>query len=340
MLLIDALHINNSGGKILLDYLIESIEQSNIEVFYLLDNRVRDDYTFLKKNKVIFLKANFKNRFLFYVKNKNLFKKVFCFGNIPPPIKLKVKTFTYLHNKLFLSIPKQLPFKDKLVFFIKSQIVKYLSKNTDLWIVQTTLMKQDLLKNFPSNSNLKVMICPFYAPLISYSKDKVKRKKNSFLYVSTYNPHKNFENLIDGFKLFYDTHRKGELHLTLKDENLDIIKKIKSLVSKSYPIFNHGFINQTRLVSIYKQSEFIVYPSLIESFGLGIVEGIENGCKVIGSDLPYTYAVCKPSINFNPKDILSVFKAFEKTLESNSLIKTEQLVFNEIESLINILKKD
>ena len=77
MLLIDALHINNSGGKILLDYLIESIEQSNIEVFYLLDNRVRDDYTFLKKNKVLFLKANIRNRFLFYFKNKNKFKKVF-----------------------------------------------------------------------------------------------------------------------------------------------------------------------------------------------------------------------------------------------------------------------
>ena len=42
MILIDALHINNSGGKILLDYLIKSIEKSNIEVFYLLDDIVKE----------------------------------------------------------------------------------------------------------------------------------------------------------------------------------------------------------------------------------------------------------------------------------------------------------
>ena len=340
MILIDALHINNSGGKVLLDYLIESIEQSNIEVFYLLDDRVRYDFTFLKKNKVLFLKANFRNRFLFYVKNKNKFKKVFCFGNIPPPIKLKVKTFTYFHQKLFLSIPKGMPFMYKLVLFIKSKIVKHLSDNTDLWVVQTELMKQDLLNCFTNNSPSKVIIRPFYPQLSSPLEGQSDRKINSFLYVSTYNPHKNFENLIKGFKLFYDTHKIGELHLTLNDDGSDIIKEIKSLISDEYPIFNHGFVNSTRLISIYRQSEFIVYPSLLESFGLGIVEGIENGCKIIGADLPYTYAVCKPSITFNPKDVISIFKAFEKTLESKSIMKTEQLVFNEIDSLINMLKKE
>ena len=30
MILIDALHINDSGGKILLNYLIKSIEESNL----------------------------------------------------------------------------------------------------------------------------------------------------------------------------------------------------------------------------------------------------------------------------------------------------------------------
>ena len=35
MILIDALHINDSGGKILLDYLIKSIEESDIKVTYI-----------------------------------------------------------------------------------------------------------------------------------------------------------------------------------------------------------------------------------------------------------------------------------------------------------------
>ena len=340
MLLVDALHINNSGGKILLDYLIKSIEESNIEVSYLLDNRVQSDYTLLKNNKAIFLKANFRNRFLFYVKNKNKFNKVLCFGNIPPPVKLNAKTFTYFHQKLFLSIPKELPFKDKLILFIKSKIVKYLSCNTNFWIVQTKLMKENLFNKFSISTPEKILIYPFYPPLTPTNQEVVIRKKSCFLYVSTYNTHKNFENLIKGFKLFYDTHKKGELHLTLKNDESDIIKEIKNLISDGYPIFNHGFVNSIRLTSIYRKSEFIVYPSLIESFGLGIIEGIENGCQVVGADLPYTYAICKPSITFNPKDIISIFTALEKTLGSKPIMKTEQLVFNEIESLINILKID
>ena len=41
VLLIDALHINDSGGKILLDFFIDSIENSKIEAFYLLDKRIK-----------------------------------------------------------------------------------------------------------------------------------------------------------------------------------------------------------------------------------------------------------------------------------------------------------
>jgi len=277
---------------------------------------------------------------LFYIKNKNKFNKVLCFGNIPPPVKLNAKTFTYFQQKLFLSIPKELPFKVKLILFIKSKIVKYLSCNTNFWIVQTKLMKENLLNKFSISKTKKVLIYPFYPPLIFPNQEVVIRKKSCFLYVSTYNTHKNFENLLKGFKLFYDTHKKGELHLTLKNDESDIIKEIKNLISDGYPIFNHGFVNSIRLTCIYRQSEFIVYPSLIESFGLGIIEGIENGCQVIGADLAYTYAVCKPSITFNPKDIISISTALEKTLGSKPIMKTEQLVFNEIESLINMLKKD
>jgi hypothetical protein len=41
MILIDALYINNSGGKVLLDYLIEELEKTDKEVFYLLDERIQ-----------------------------------------------------------------------------------------------------------------------------------------------------------------------------------------------------------------------------------------------------------------------------------------------------------
>jgi glycosyltransferase involved in cell wall biosynthesis len=337
MLLIDALHINNSGGLVLLDYLIKSIEKSKLKVFYLVDDRLVNNYPKIKSDKIIFLKANFINRYLFYRKNKNNFKKVFCFGNIPPPIKLNSTSYTYFHQKLFLSIPSNLPIKNKILLSLKSNIAKFLSKNTDYWIVQTNLMKQDFLNKFDNNEIEKVLICPFYPQLINDSELIIKRKKSIFLYVSTYNTHKNYENLLDGFKIFYDRCSEGELHLTLDKKSGLILDEIYMMKSKGYPIFNHGFVERKELTILYKASEFVIYPSFSESFGLGIIEGIENGCKIIGADLQYLKSVCNPSLTFNPNSPFSIADALQMSVK-NEIKETKQLVFNEIKQLINLLK--
>jgi glycosyltransferase involved in cell wall biosynthesis len=70
-----------------------------------------------------------------------------------------------------------------------------------------------------------------------------------------------------------------------KDFNdLNSIKEIR--IKKGFPIINHGFIPRDKLGMIYGRAAFSIYPSLTESFGMGIVEAIENQCNIIGSDLP------------------------------------------------------
>ena len=107
--------------------------------------------------------------------------------------------------------------------------------------------------------------------------------------------------------------------------------------SNGYPIFNHGFVARKELSILYRACEFVVYPSLTESFGLGIIEAIENGCKIIGADLPYLRSVCQPSLTFNPNSALGIADAFEKSVKTETK-KTKQLVFNDIKQLINLLR--
>ncbi len=92
MILIDALYINNGGGKVLLDYLISSLENQNKKVFYLLDKRVENCIPKISnKNKVLFLKASLYARRNFYITHRTHFSTVLCFGNLPPNIKLTAK---------------------------------------------------------------------------------------------------------------------------------------------------------------------------------------------------------------------------------------------------------
>ena len=103
MILVDCVYINNGGGKILLDQLVISINGTNSNVQFLFDDRIVNNYKNEKfTNQPIFIKAGLNSRKIFYQLNKYKFSLVFTFGNIPPPIKLNIPVYTYLHNVLYL----------------------------------------------------------------------------------------------------------------------------------------------------------------------------------------------------------------------------------------------
>ena len=336
MILFDAVFINNGGGKILLDYLIDEIEKQNIELTYLLDARTKGNHSEIKRNKVIYLKGSFFQRHFFYKKHQNNYSKVICFGNLPPSIRLKAEVFTYFHQLLFLEIPNSLTLIQKIVFNVKSEIFIRLKQNTDFWIVQTNEVKYKLSEQLEGITNEKIKVIPFYPPLISSK--MTSSEKKGFLYASNGSLHKNHINLIKGFKNYCDTNNtKHELHLTVSSEFSFLINEIDKLKNEGYPILNHGFVPRVELSNLYAKVKYVIYPSLSESFGIGLIEAIELGCDIIAADLPYTFVVCKPSFVFNPLEINEIAKAF--ILSTNcTLEKTEQKVFNEINQFLKLLK--
>lgn len=335
MILVDGLYINNSGGKILLDYLITCLEKTDIDVYYLLDIRILKNHPVVKRtNKIKYLKPNLFIRFLFYSKNKRKFSKILCFGNLPPNIKIECEVFTYFHQTLFIEFPNSLSLVNKSKIQLKMLVLQILKNNTTIWLVQTENIKKSLSKKY-NISLTSIRILPFYPNLKVI--DNGIRKKYSFVYVSNAGPHKNHEKLLEAFCNFHDNFKLGELGVTIGNNFVDLIQKIEILQKQGYPIINYGFINRNDLTNVYNSTEFLIYPSLAESFGLGIVEAIESNCKVIGADLTYMYAVCEPTLSFNPYSIKEIEKAFEKAVFSITEISKSK-ISNEIEKLIEILK--
>ncbi len=80
-----------------------------------------------------------------------------------------------------------------------------------------------------------------------------------------------------------------------------------------------------------------MYPSINESLGLGIVEAITAGCDVIGADLPYMHAVCRPSAVFDPSSPESIADAVER-YEKGGMPRSELLVRDQIDTLIDVLE--
>jgi glycosyltransferase involved in cell wall biosynthesis len=69
-------------------------------------------------------------------------------------------------------------------------------------------------------------------------------------------------------------------------------------------------------------SDIMVFPSLSESFGLGLVEAMEVGCPIAASDLSYAHDVAhEAAVYFNPKDPESIARVVINLLQDETKVK-------------------
>lgn len=335
MLLIDAVYINNGGGLVLLKYLVEQLESCTDQVFYVFDERTREFFSYIDIKRKIFINNSMYSRYCFYKEYGSQFEKVLCFGNIPPLIRLKSKVYVYFHQPLFLSIPQDFSPKNKIVYRMKQFILHHLKYNADIWLVQSSFIQKQFVKKYYSGKLNNVELLPFY-PELSFSEKSIHREKNTFLYVSNSSAHKNHFRLIEAFCLLYDEFQEGLLTLTIPQYDVRLCHIINEKNQLGYPIKNIGFIDRSKLVKLYLSHEYLIFPSLAESFGLGLVEAIDGGCKIIAADLPYTYEVCQPSLVFDPLIISSIKDAMTKAM-TTELPMTHKVISNDISKLISLL---
>lgn len=333
MLLLDSVFINNSGGKILLDYLVKELENNIKDVFYLFDKRCENSFSEIPGNRKLFVKGSLISRHKFYKGNSDKFSKVLCFGNIPPTLKLEIPVFTYFHNVSLFYQPNIYSLKEKSLKKLKGKFIDFITGNTDFFLVQTDEVKKLLNSNVKSSFD-KCLIFPFFdVKTKTYTERKGSR--SGFVFISNGNSHKNHLNLLKAWEILGKRGLFPELHLTVTKNYSQLVEKINEAISNGLQIYNHGYTNPYNL---YYRCKYIVYPSLCESFGLGLIEAVESGCDVIAADLPYVYEVVKPTATFNPYNSLSIADSVEGVISNSKSKKTELVVENQIQNLLELLK--
>lgn len=337
MILIDAVFVNNGGGKILLDQLIEEIKLRNINAQFLLDNRLINTYNHSDfKIPPIFLKANLYARYSFYKNLSESINVVFCFGNIPPPIRLNVHSYTYLHNVLYLESKSYLNFKNKISFILKKIYFNFKIANTTFWIVQTNEVKLQLALKKKILKEI-IHVIPFFKT--NKIKNSLFNNKNNlitYLYVSSGENYKNHLRLFYAFEQF-SINKNVKLIVTITNNYKNLLKKISELQIKNIPIENIGFIDSKQLQIVYQKSNYFIFPSLFESFGLGLIEATNANLAVIASNREYVFEVIEPSSVFDPLNVFSIFSVLENSYNEmlpKSILKIE----NKIDNLLEILQ--
>jgi glycosyltransferase involved in cell wall biosynthesis len=345
MLIIDAYNIKTGGGLILLKYFITELQKENIKFIVLVNIGLKETLNCSVK----YFDGGYMSTRKYFLKDLVIDTKatcLICFGNFPPPFKMNnLNVITYVQNSLY-SMKYNFNWfslKDNVLIYFKHLYFKNYLKNTDYICFQTDHTLHSYESKFKiSNKELKVFPFFMYDNQINIQEviDHKDLERGTFIYVSSSDPHKNHINLLKAWEYLLLDNLTPTLYLTLP-ENSEFTSKfhriIKDLNVRGCKIINLGYLEKNVLMEFLRKSEFCIYPSYIETIGLGLIEAALSNKKVLCSNVECLKEVIQPSLTFNPFDAQDIASAVRIALD-NELPPTKLLLKNKISDFISFIK--
>lgn len=323
------------GALMILNHLVNKLVEKEVNFVLLKDSRCPELQSEKYIRNLIVLSSDNRTRNQYYKTQGDNFSSVLCLGNIPPCRKLKVPVYTYIHNVSLLEIPKDYPLIWKIKSYLKRAYIRHYAKYTDAWVVQTS-NTANLVKEYLPKVKNGIKIYPFYkAPGNTPEINNLPRE--DYVFIGEHTNAKGHEYLVDAWIKLAGKGFKGKLHLTVSEPRFT--GYVENAIKRGANIENHGFVKFEEVLTLYQKSKAIIYPSLNESLGLGIIEGISMCCDVIGSDMPYLHSICIPSEVFAVRNSDAIVDAVLRYEEGRSP-KTQMTIRDMSEELISFLQQN
>lgn len=134
-----------------------------------------------------------------------------------------------------------------------------------------------------------------------------------FLYVGNAYPHKNLERLLEAIaSLKYSVLGIKLILVGGEDHFYKQLKKKVEVMGLTESVSFYGPAKREELTSLYQKALALVFPSLMEGFGLPGLEAMASSCLVVCSDIPVFREIYGEGALYfdpkNPKDIAEKLK--------------------------------
>jgi glycosyltransferase involved in cell wall biosynthesis len=218
-------------------------------------------------------------------------------------------------------------FFQRLRFWMIRQQILLGAKASSAVIVQTETVRQRML-SFASDLGGRIYVIPsgyrtpsavaILRPEKKFLIDGANRPR--LIYVGHPSYHKNHMALLRAMPRILEVFPSANLLLTLEKDRssfppsygefvplIESLRKEAERLSVSQRLVWLGILDQGEVEYALQSSDLMVFPSLTESFGLGLVESMVAKCPVAAADLPYAHDVCgDAAVYFNPNDSESI----------------------------------
>jgi len=151
----------------------------------------------------------------------------------------------------------------------------------------------------------------------------------TYLMVSTIEPRKNHAYLLDAFeKVWGKGLQVNLLFIGRRGWKVDaLLKRIEDHPMAGRHLFFYDDIDDNELAYAYSHAKALVFPSIVEGFGLPIVEGLSYGLPVLASDTPIHREVGGDRVAYfdlnDTSDLANIIEKWERGGVPPSLIPSE-----------------
>jgi len=128
-----------------------------------------------------------------------------------------------------------------------------------------------------------------------------------YLTVGTIEPKKNLPFLLDAFERLWEHHPDVPLVVVGRVgwNSETTCERLRSLIAAGRPLHWFSNIEDHELSWCYQNARALIYPSVIEGFGLPLLEALLQGCPVLASDIPIFREIGDGHCRYFPLDDVS-----------------------------------
>lgn len=152
--------------------------------------------------------------------------------------------------------------------------------------------------------------------------EKYKINGRFILQLARHLPHKNVTGAIKAYKIFRDKYNRNEKLVIVGTRDFDTKKIFKLAEASGYKedIIFIDYVHAEDLNCLYSAARLLVFPSLVEGFGLPVIEAMASGTSVITSNTTSLPEVAGgAAVLIDPLDFAALAGAINKVLTDENL---------------------
>jgi glycosyltransferase involved in cell wall biosynthesis len=316
MIILSAPNIHTGGGFVLLQYLLQSWP-ANIPMVAYLDIRAKDYFQLPCNARIEWVRPTLFSRLKAEIKMAAIGLSgdcIICFNGLPPLFPNKARVHIYQQNRLYLGLISlnEFSWRTRLRLGFEKAAAYIFRTRCDVYWVQTPSMAHDL-KKWYGDKPVCIRVLPFSKPpekLVQHDE-----KIWDFCYVADGEAHKNHRRLVASWVILAAHGYRPSLALTLGKRDGSLLSWLQEQIAlHDLRITNLGHLPHDELLCVYGQTKALIFPSLIESFGLPLIEAREAGLPILASELDYVRDVCEPVQTFDPNSPTSIARAVNRLI--------------------------